>query len=419
MKKTIVILSTLDTKGEPAQYLKECITARDFRTILVDINTGGKAKIPADISAREVALAGDGNIDKIRISKNTGEITPIMIKGAIVKVQELLAKGQMDGIIAFGGASNTTVASSIMKALPFGIPKLLVSSAASMPAYAARYIGTRDITMMHSVVDIAGLNELSRNVLERAAGGICGMVDASSGAVEPESADPIVAITEMRFSEHCSQYAQRLLEEKGYVVIPIHAQGIGDQAMEELIDQGVFDAILDLVPAGVSEHLLGGNRAAGPSRLEAAGRRGIPQVIAPCGFEMISCGPLDRKDNNDPLWTSRQLAERKFYIPDKYRVEVRTSAEELHEIAQVVAQKLNKAKGPVTFLIPTAGWSTLSLEGVSLHDPELDALFAPTLRNYLDEKINIIEVDTHLNTPEFAQAAVDALDSMMGYQVAA
>jgi uncharacterized protein (UPF0261 family) len=161
-----------------------------------------------------------------------------MIKGAIIKAQELLDAGRLDGIIAFGGASNTTTATSIMKALPFGTPKFMVSSAASMSAYAARYIGTKDITMMHSVVDIAGLNDLSRNVLERAAGGICAMVEASSGPVRPKSARPIVAVTEFRFSEGCSRYSQQYLEEKGYVVIPIHAQGIGDRAMEELIDQG-------------------------------------------------------------------------------------------------------------------------------------------------------------------------------------
>lgn len=413
MRRTIVIVCSLDTKGEPAQFLKERIDARGHQTILLDVNMGGKATVPADISARTVAQAGGGDIDKIRTSKRTGDVTPIMIRGAILKVRELLDAGRLDGIIAFGGASNTTVATSIMKALPFGIPKFMVSSAASMPAYAARYIGTRDITMMHSVVDIARLNDLSRNVLERAAGGICGMVEASTGPVRPKSTRPIVAITEFRFSEGCSRYAQQYLEERGYEVIPIHAQGIGDRAMEELIDQGVFDAVLDLVPAGVSEYLLGGNRAAGATRLEAAGRRGIPQVVTPCGFDMISCGPLERKDLGDPLWRSRQLAERKIYIPDKYRVEARTSADELREIAQVVAGKLNQAQGPVTFLIPTGGWSTLSVKGVSLYDPEVDAVFAPALRDHLEAGVQVTEVATYLNAPEFARAAVDALDAMM------
>jgi uncharacterized protein (UPF0261 family) len=412
MTKTIAIVCTLDTKGEEAKYLKELIEARGHKTILVDTNMGGEPTITPDVSAEEVARAGGGDIREIRASKKTGEVTPIMIKGASVKVKELLKASQLDGVISFGGASNTTIGTSVMKALPFGIPKFMVSSTASMPAYAARYIGTRDITMMHSVVDIAGFNDLTKAVLERAAGGICGMVEASSGAVEPVTEKPIIAVTEFKFAEVCGHHVREYLEEKGYEVIPCHAQGIGDRAMEELIEQGLFDGVIDLVPAGVSEQLIGGNRAAGPTRLEAAGQRGIPQVVAPCGFEMISCGPLDRRDRGDPLWTSRRLAERKIFIPDAFRVQVRTSADELREIAQVVAEKLNKSKGPVKFLIPIKGWSALSVEGTDLYDPETDAVFAPALREQLRLDIEVEELDTHLNTPEFARAAVEALDDL-------
>jgi len=417
MSKTIAIVCTLDTKGEEAKYLKELIEARGHKAILIDTNMGGEPAIPPDISAEEVAKAGGGDIREIRASKKTGEVTPIMIKGASVKVKELLEAGQLDGIVSFGGASNTTIGTSVMKALPFGIPKFMVSSTASMPAYAARYIGTKDITMMHSVVDIAGLNDLSKAVLERAAGGICGMVEASTGAVKPVTEKPIIAVTEFKFAEVCGHHVREYLEEKGYDVIPWHAQGIGDRVMEELLEeQGLFDGVVDLVPAGVSEQLIGGNRAAGPSRLEAAGAKGIPQVVAPCGFEMISCGPLDRRDQGDPLWTSRRLAERKIFIPDAFRVQVRTSADELREIAQVVAEKLNKSKGPVKFLIPTQGWSALSVEGTDLHEPETDAAFAPALREHLRSDIEVKELDTHLNTPEFARAAVEALEEMMKSQ---
>jgi uncharacterized protein (UPF0261 family) len=417
MSKTIAIVCTLDTKGEEAKYLKELIEARGHRTILMDTNMGGEPAITPDISAEEVAKAGGGDIREIRASKKTGEVTPIMIKGASVKVKELLEAGQLDGVVSFGGASNTTIGTSVMKALPFGIPKFMVSSTASMPAYAARYIGTKDITMMHSVVDIAGLNDLSKAVLERAAGGICGMVEASTGAVKPVTEKPIIAVTEFKFAEVCGHHMREYLEEKGYEVIPWHAQGVGDRVMEELIEeQGLFAGVIDLVPAGVSEELIGGNRAAGPTRLEAAGARGIPQVVAPCGFEMISCGPLDRRDQGDPLWTSRRLAERKIFIPDAFRVQVRTSADELREIAQVVAGKLNKSKGPVKFLIPTQGWSALSVEGTDLYEPETDAAFAPALREHLRPDIEVEELDTHLNTPEFARAAVEALEEMMKSQ---
>ena len=413
MSKTIAIVCTLDTKGEEAKYLKELIEARGHKTILIDTNMGGEPTITPDVSAEEIARLGGGDIREIRASKKTGEVTPIMIKGASVKVKELLKAGQLDGIISFGGASNTTVGTSVMKTLPFGIPKFMVSSMASVPAYAAQYIDTKDITMMHSVVDIAGLNDLSKAVLERAAGGICGMVEASTGAVKPVTEKPIIAVTEFKFAEVCSHHVREYLEEKSYEVIPWHAQGVGDRTMEDLIEEGLFDGVIDLVPAGVSEQLIGGNRAAGPTRLEAAGQRGIPQVLTPCGFDMISCGPLDRRDRGDPLWASRKLAERKIFIPDAFRVQVRTNADELREVAQAVAEKLNKSKGPTKFLIPTQGWSALSVEGADLYEPETDAVFAPALREHLRPDIEVKELDTHLNTPEFARAVVDALEEMM------
>jgi uncharacterized protein (UPF0261 family) len=324
-----------------------------------------------------------------------------------------LEKKQCDGVVAFGGVSNTTLSTNIMKTLPFGVPKLMVSSAASMPAYAAKFIGTADITMMHSVVDISGLNDLSRAVLERAAGGICGMAEASRGAVKPASDSPLIAVTSFKFSEKCSQAVIRLLEEKGYAVIPFHAQGMGDKAMEELIDQGLFDGVVDVVPAGVSEHLFNGNRDAGPNRLEAAGRMGIPQVVTPCGFDMLSCGPLSRKENDDPLWTARNLTARKIFVPDEFRVQARSSAEEIRSVASAVAEKLNKARGPVKVFIPTRGWSTLSVKGADLYEPESDAVFAPALCESLNAGIDVREVDTELNSTTFATLLVEALEEML------
>lgn len=419
MPKHIVVLSTLDTKGEEAAYLKGLIEARGFKAILMDTSIGGEPAVPPDISSDKVAEAGGGNIHDIRASRNTGAVTPVMIKGASLKALELLARGRLDGIISFGGASNTTSATTVMKALPFGIPKLMVSSTASMPAYAATYIGTKDITMMHSVVDISGINDLTKAVLERAAGGICGMTAASDGAVAPKSASPLIALTTFKFAEACGQHAMALLQSKGYTVIPFHAQGIGDKAMEELIGQGLFQGVMDLVPAGVIEELLGGNRAAGPYRLEAAGRMGIPQVITPCGFDMLSCGPLSRRDKGDALWSTLELAKRKIFLPDEFRVQARTTAEELHKLAALLAEKLNQANGPVKFLIPTKGWSALSVEGADLCDPEADAAFGPALRKGLKPHVELIQVPLELNTVAFAKLLVDALDGMLKHSPAA
>jgi len=249
----IVIVSTLDTKGTETSFLKELIEKRGHKTIVVDTSMGGQPTIAPDISADEVARAGGGDIDEMRASRETGKLTPIMIKGAIEKIKELHAAGKVDGIVSFGGASNTTVGTSIMKALPFGVPKFMLSSTASMPAYAGKYIGTSDIAIMHSVLDIAGLNDLVKDAFQRAAGAICGMVE-SGPPITAEALSgrerPLIAVTGFKFSEGAGHHAMEYLEEKGYEPIAIHAQGIGDRAMEELIAQGIFDGTLDLVPAG-------------------------------------------------------------------------------------------------------------------------------------------------------------------------
>ncbi len=402
-------MSTLDTKGSEAALLKNLILERGHRVILLDTNTGGEASLSPDISAKEVAEAAGSDIKEIRKMKDTGKASAIMIEGAIKKVRSLLEKGELDGIIAYGGASNTAMATAIMKSLPFGIAKVMVSSTAAMPAYAGAYFGTKDITILHSVVDIAGLNPLVEDVLKRGAGAVCGMVEMGgrlNSLSKSAGKKDLIALTEFKFSEECCFHVRRLLEERGLEVIPFHAQGTGDRAMEELIGDGLFQGVMDIVPAGVGEELLGGNRAAGSKRLEKAGEVGIPQVVAPCGFDMLSCGPLERGDRGDPLWVSRGIKNRKLFIPDAFRVQARTTSQELREIAGEVARKLNGSKGPVTFLIPLRGWSSLDQEGMPLYDPAADGVFIQELKVHLNPKIPIIELDLHLNTREFAQEAV-------------
>jgi uncharacterized protein (UPF0261 family) len=303
-----------------------------------------------------------------------------------------------------------------MKALPFGIPKLMVSSGIAMPSYTAGFFGSSDIVVISSVVDMMGLNELTKSVLIRAAGAICGMVETGvSSVIESlkQTETPLIAMTEFGYSEQCCQLIKQSLEDKGYELIAFHANGVSDKAMEDLLDQGIFDAVLDIVPGGLSEELLGGNRTAGPDRLNAAGKRGIPQVITPCGFEMISCGPLRRKDNGDPLWVSRNLADRNYFVQDAYRVQARTNADELRLIARTLAEKLNAARGQVKFLIPQKGWSEISVEGQPLHDPDTDRAFVNELRKNLGPGIEMKELELPFNSLEFARAVVDALQEMI------
>jgi len=417
MPKSILIVSSLDTKWQEVKFLKRLIEQRGHKTVLLDMCTRGKSTIPADISCEEVARCVGRSIEEIRSSvKSRSEITSLMIEGAIKKAVELCQTGKVDGIVGVGGVSNTVMATDIMKALPFGVPKLMVSSGAAMPSYAGGFFGSSDIAIISSVVDMAGLHELSKSVLTRAAGAICGMVESGAGAVFESlkrSDKPLIAITQFQYSEVCCNFIRQYLEEKGYSVIPCHADGVGDRAMEKLLDQGIFDGVADIVPGGLSEQLFGGNRAAGPDRLEAAGKRGVPQVITPCGFDMISCGPLVRKDRGDPLWISRNIAARNYFVQDSYRVQAKTNAEEVRLVAKAVAEKLNRAMGPVKFLIPVRGWSSLSVKGQPLYDPDADRVFVGELRKELKSEVEVREFDMDLNTPEFAMAVVEAFETMM------
>jgi len=421
MLGSILIVSSLDTKGQEVKFLKELIEQRGHKTLLLDMSMRGEPQIPSDVPCEEVARAAGTSIQEIRAStKSRSELTSLMIEGAIRKVKELHLAGKLDGIVGVGGVSNTAMATDIMKALPFGVPKLMVSSGAAMPSYAGGFFGCSDIAIISSVVDMAGLHELSKSVLTRAAGAICGMVESGACAVLDSlkrTDKPLIALTQFQYSEVCCDFIRQYLEERGYMVIPCHADGVGDRAMEKLLDQGIFDGVVDIVLGGLSEELLGGNRAAGSDRLEAAGKRGVPQVITPCGLDMISCGPLQRKDRNDSLWISRNIAARNYFVQDSYRVQARTNIEELRLAAKAVIEKLNKAKGPVKFLIPVRGWSSLSVKEQSLYDPDADRVFVEELRKQLKPEIEVRELDMHLNTPEFAMAVVEALEAMMKEQV--
>lgn len=413
----VIIVGMLDEREEALSLLKERIEQRGHKALLIDVSIGTGAIVPslkAEITSEQVAEAGGSTIDKIKemVAKEREKATSIMAEGLTKKVLELYKANRLNGIVAVAGMTGTFLSITAMKALPFGVPKLLISSVAAMPAYAnqlAEYFGVRDITVMHPVVDTVGLNPLVRSLMINGAGAICGMVEAYEPPKKEEK--PFIVMTELGFCDKGARYVRELLEDN-YNVVSFHATGLGDKAAEDLVSQGFFNAFIDLVPAGLSEYLLGGNRAAGPARLEAACNEGIPYILAPCGFDMISCGPLERKDKGDPLWISRKLAERKFFVQDAMRVQARTSKEEMVTIAKAVADKLNKHKNRklVQFLIPTKGFSSLSGEGGQLYDPIADKVFIDELKGNLSAEIKVVEVDASINDREFAKAVVDALE---------
>jgi len=419
----IVIVGMLDEREEGLRLLKDRIEARGHKTIVIDISIGTGAiasSLKADVTCDELARSGGTTIDEVRemLTKERDKATSAMAEGLDRTLLDLQQTGKLQGVIAVGGMTGTFITLTAMKSLPFGLPKLLISSVAAMPAYAkklAEYFGVRDITVMHSVVDTVGANPLVRNLMINGAGAISGMVEEYKAPKKEEK--PSIAITEFGFCDKGAHYVRESLE-KDYNIVSFHATGIGEKAAVDLVGQGLFEAFIDLVPGGFSEYLLGGNRAAGPDRLDAACNQGKPYILSPCGFDMISCGPIQRKDEKDPLWVSRRLAERKFLIQDAIRVQARTSPEEMQTIARAVAEKLNKYKDKklVKFVVPTKGFSSLSVEDGALYDPDSDKTFIGELIKNLDPQIETIQVDTHINTPEFARAVFEALEDSFKHQ---
>lgn len=419
----IAVIGMLDEREESLQLIKDHIEGRGHKTILIDISIGTGAitsALKADVNCEEIAGISETTVDNIRnmLAKERDKATSLVAEGLGKKLQGLYQTGGLHGVIAVGGMTGTFITLTAMKSLPFGLPKLLISSVAAMPAYAkklAEYFGVRDITVMHSVVDTVGANPLVRNLMINGAGAISGMVEEYESPKKEEKLS--IAITEFGFCDKGAHYVRESLE-KDYNIVSFHATGIGEKAAVDLVGQGLFEAFIDLVPGGFSEYLLGGNRAAGPDRLDAACNQGKPYILSPCGFDMISCGPIQRRDEGDPLWVSRKLAERKFLIQDAIRVQARTSPEEMQTIARAVAEKLNKYKDKklVKFVVPTKGFSSLSVEDGALYDPDSDKTFIGELIKNLDPQIETIQVDTHINTPEFARAVVEALEDSFKHQ---
>lgn len=416
------IVGMLDEREEAMGLLCERIRGRGMEALLIDTSLGVGGISPSlepDVSSSELARLGgvqDADIRELA-GKDRDKATSALSLGLTQKLVELQISRRIKGVVAVGGMTTSTISLPALKALPFGFPKLLVSSALAMPAYAGKFsqfLGLRDITVMHTVVDTVGMNPLVAALINNACGAICGMVENWLPIRQEER--PSVAITELGFCDRGAQQVRELLEGRGYDVISFHATGMGDRAAEDLVGQGLFQAFVDLVPAGLSEHLLGGNRDAGPERLWGAVRSNTPYILAPCGFDMLSCGPIERKEKADPLWTQRKLALRKLLVQDKMRVQARTSPEEMELVAAAVAERLNQhpRKDLVFFLVPLRGFSSLSVEGGPLHDPEADSRFVKVLKQSLDSDITIREVDAHINEPAFALEVVEAVAEALG-----
>jgi len=402
MEPAILIISTLDTKAAETFYLRDRIQALGGRALTMDLSMGEPTKEKADILPDRIAQAGGSAITSIRESRDRTLITRIMTQGAIKITGNLWNEGHLAGVVGLGGATLSMIATNIMRTLPFGVPKLMISSSAALPGLSTRYIGTGDIVLFHTVIELSGLSPHLRNVFNRAARTICAMSQepsfSSQSAKEPGTRQ--IALSMFGPCDKCAHIIQESLTKKGFQVIGFHAAGICDRAMEEMIGQGFFDGVVDLAPAGVTEQVLGGMRAAGPGRMEAAGKMGIPQVIAPSGVNFMS----PNRKNYKP-----DYSQRRKHDLDKDRTWLRLNTEELKQVAQVMAQKLNQSQGPVYFLIPTQGWSTADEPGSAAYDPAEDQIFTETLRKLCKPEITIQTVETYLNDAVFAQVVVETL----------
>ncbi|HEY6001995.1 MAG TPA: Tm-1-like ATP-binding domain-containing protein [Anaeromyxobacter sp.] len=405
-RKGIVFVCNLDTRGEDIAFVKDLIRERGHEAILLDFSMEEPPPFPGDIRTEEVARRGGMPIEAVRekYRSDRDAATKNQIAGASAIVEELVKEGRVHGILGVGGGTATLVATSIMKRLPFGMPKVMASPMAAHPAYIDKYVGTRDITMHHTVLDVVKMNPLLRAQIVNAVGAICGMVEMSEGT-DFRFDSPCIAVSSFGFGEMAVQSAVGMLEEAGLTPIVCHAQGKGDRAMEEMIRDGAFQGVLDLCIGGVVEHLFHGNRDPGPGRLSAAAEAGIPTVLAPCGLDILSYG--GRPDMLE------RTKDRPQYVQDALRVQVRTTADELRQAADAIAERLDRARGPWTFLVPKKGWSSLDREGRPMYDPAADAAFVARLLERLAEPRRVKEVPLQLYTPEFARAAVDELLALL------
>ena len=396
--KRVLILATLDTKGPEALYLSDKIRELGEEPILVDMSMKDEERVRAQVSAEEVAEAGGGRLAQLSDSDNLDANMEVMVAGAVKITHRLMREGRVNGVIGIGGYRGSFMATAIMHSLPFGLPKVMVSSAAALPGLSTRFLKTSDIMIFHSVIEIAGLTNLLKNVLDRAA-------HALSGMLQGQVATPIIdknkgiAMTMLGPCEICARTVRTALENQGYQVIGFHATGIGDRAMEEMIAEGFLGGVIDLAPGGVGENLYGFTRDAGPNRLEAAAKVGIPQIISTCGVNHIT--PSKSK------YTAEHKGRRRYDL-DKARTWLRMAPNELKEVSEVFAEKLNKSLGPVRVVIPLKGWSSIDSPGRPTYDPEEDAIFIKELRRKLKKEIEVIQVDANMEDPEFAKAVIRA-----------
>lgn len=395
---TVLLLGTFDTKGDEYAYVRDRLVELGCEVVLVDAGILGEPTLPPDVSRAEVADAAGAELAELGRSLDRGVAVEAMGRGAAALLAPLYREGRFDGVMALGGSGGAAIATHAMRALPLGVPKLLVSTVASGDM--RTYVGESDITVMHSVVDVAGINRLSVRILGNAAAAMAGMVGADAGRIE-SSARPFVGATMFGVTTPCVTRTRSLLEQRGYEVAVFSANGTGGRTMESLMEQGVVNAVLDVTTTELADELVGGILSAGPERLETAGRLGLPQVVSLGALDMVNFGP--------PETVPERFEGRKLYRHSDSVTLMRTTPEECAEVGRVIARRLSGARGPCSVLVPLRGTSAISAEGRPFHDLEADRALFETLEEHLDQTVELVALDLHINDPEFATALADTL----------
>jgi uncharacterized protein (UPF0261 family) len=388
---TVVLLGTLDTKGVEYEFLRERLREHGVDVLLVDAGVNEPSVTP-DIARTELASGVEFG--------DRGAAVTAMADGAERVVLQLYADGRLDGILALGGSGGSSIATRAMRALPVGVPKLMVSTVASGDT--RPYVGAVDVTMMYSVVDISGVNRVSARIMANAAGAIAGMVGA---AVPALSDKPLVGATMFGVTTPCVTRARERLEELGYEVLVFHATGAGGQSLEALVRGGFLAGVLDTTTTELADELVGGVLSAGPDRLEAAGAAGVPQVVSLGALDMVNFGP---RDSVPPQFEGRNL-----YVHNPTVTLMRTTPDECAELGRTIGRKLSGVSGPTVLFIPLKGVSMIAVEGQVFHDPDADAALMAGLHETLDGSVEVHEVDTDINDPDFAVAMADRLHELI------
>ncbi len=393
---TALVVATMDTKGQESLYIANCLKGEGIAVILMDAGIRGTSPIAVDVSRQQVARAGGSTLEKVQSLGHEGDALQIMAAGAVKCAQDLQRENKINGVIGLGGSMGTTLGTGVMRSFAVGFPKVMISTMASRDTRA--FVGTKDIFMLHSVCDLAGLNRITRKVLRNGALALAGMLQAAP-PLDEQSEKPLVFVSTLGTTEACVQQVRMALEEKNNEVVIFHTVGAGGKAMEEMIGPEKVSALVDLSLHEIADHHFGGDYDAGPERGTTALKKGIPTILVPGNIDFLVTGPLET--------ARRQFADRPYHEHNAAITVVRTSREEMQALGKIIAGLCNRASGPCRIMVPMKGFSAFDHEKGPLHDPEAPEIFQKILQQHLDDKSCLQALPLHINDAAFSRAIVD------------